>query len=617
MSENNRMIIHSNHELRWFKPSPLLICGADLYKDSDSDELYANIKLMNIQPESLKEIEIDIICYGIIRNETARLEGYTFRDMNLERNRCFGEDEFIPIDCSDAISIDVILKSAVTLDGEKWINESLTPFNTVIKQERISQRMGRYFSAFSDSWKKEGLPEEKLLYAPSINEDYWLCACGAFNWGVEKSCCECGAGLEWLFERLESVKKSGEKTESFSAGKSEFAAAPVSENTLVQPNKPKNKHETKPERNKPKKKRGLSKGQKRFTAFTLAILLLGVMAVCVYFLVIPLSSYYQAVSLINSGEYDKAIDELSNLNGFGESDKEILRAKYLKAESLMSKQDYLGAANIFGEIDYNDSSDKYMTAMYSYGVQLYSGGEYIDALKVFTDLGGYSDSSKQASKAETAAMDEGKKLYENKNYSEASELFTRIYEITQGLNALEQANTALLSQADYLYDTNKYVEALKLYESLSGFDHVDVTIKKLDSLKKLLSTSIYTGEESSVWENTTMQCSSCHAPTLTYQFILSDNGSFQLYRYCSVHDENQEDYEIIKGQYKIEDDVIYTLKHNGGATEWTELCKIENISSDSSVQGKNAKLVMTNPFDKSSSSLTLYGNILEEDPSLI
>ena len=121
------------------------------------------------------------------------------------------------------------------------------------------------------------------------------------------------------------------------------------------------------------------------------------------------------------------------------------------------------------------------------------------------------------------------------------QLFMQIYEITKNTDALEKANSATLSQANYLYDTNKYVEALKLYESLSGYDHVDVTLKKLDALKKILSTSIHIGGSSSVWENTTMQCITCHSPTLVYQFILKANGRFTFYRYCTMHN-TEDDY---------------------------------------------------------------------------
>ncbi len=63
--------------------------------------------------------------------------------------------------------------------------------------------MGRYFENLRNSWSKKGLPLDKLLYAPQIGSNYWLCVCGTFNWSVESSCCKCGAELEWLLENTD------------------------------------------------------------------------------------------------------------------------------------------------------------------------------------------------------------------------------------------------------------------------------------------------------------------------------------------------------------------------------------------------------------------------------
>lgn len=616
MNQTNYQIINSNNEIRWFNGSPLIICCANLYQDNDSDKLLANLRFMNIQPERLKSVTVDIICYNIIKTEISRVENYIFENLNLERNKSFGDTSFITIENTETMSIDVLLKSAVDSDGEEWINEDSQMFDIPIKQNSISSYMGRYFSKFRDLWLQEGLADDKLLYAPHIGNGYWLCVCGAFNWSVEDTCCKCSAKLNWLAENTDVSAMN--RDENFLKRKNEkldYATNEVIENI---PEQQEALYKDKKEHIKSKKEKNpkLIKKKKTITAFTVVLIILAAITFGVYYFLIPASNYYNATALISEGKYDQAIDELSKLNGYGDSEQEILRAKYLKAENLLNSGKYLEAANIFEQIDYRDSQVKYSESMYEYGKLLYSQEDYISSLKIFTSLSYYEDSSNQAKKAEKAAMDNASKILENEEYSEASELFLEIYQINKDADALEQANSASLSQANHLYETNKYVEALRIYESLSGYDHVDVILKKLDSLKNILSTSIHLGEKSSVWENTTMQCTMCHTASLTYQFFFSDNGTYEFYRYCSIHN-TEDNYEVIKGQYKIEDDIIYTLQHNGGSTEWTELAVIENISLDSSISSKNARLVMTNPFDKKHTSISLYGNIVGENSSPI
>ena len=67
----------------------------------------------------------------------------------------------------------------------------------------------------------------------------------------------------------------------------------------------------------------------------------------------------------------------------------------------------------------------------------------------------------------------------------------------------------------------------------------------------------------------------------------------------------------------IENDIIYSLTDDGNSAKWTKLANIENITSNSTVSNKNAKMVVTNPFEKKGSPLILYGNIVDEKSSPI
>lgn len=615
MDENKNQLLNSNNERRWFRGSPLSLCYTELYKSASTGALFAKVKFMNVQPEQIKAVSFDIICYGIIRNEIGRIENYTIGNLEVDRNECFADSEIINIENNDTMAVDVILKSATAQNGQTWTNDEHESFKLPLKQNNISSYMGRYFEELKTEWAENGLKVERLLYAPIIKEDYWLCACGTLNWGVEDKCCECGAKLEWLAEVTDvSIRISNEDTLKRQSIRSEKSSS-MSYDKLY---KHRQQESFEYERKNALKHKNKKK-VKIITGLTATLLIFVVLTLGVYFIITPASNYYTAVSLIHDGKYDEAVAELEKLDGYGDSEEQIKRAKYLKAEKLKTSSNFLEASNIFYALgDYNDSQQKYFETMYEYGEQQLSADNYITSLKVFRELGDYEGAAAKASESEKAALNAASKMFEERQYSNASEMFREIADITGNSEADDKAKLALRHEADKLYANGKYTDAIKIYQSLSGYDHIDVTLKKLNNLAKILSTSIHIGDDVSVWESVGLPCSYCHASdTLSYQFSFKANGLYEFNMYCSNHSGNTIN-KLLQGQYKIEDDKIYTLNHIGGNTKWVELATIENITSDNTEANKNAKMVVTNPFfTKSKSALTLYGNIADQNSSPI
>ncbi len=618
MDEEKDQLINSNNECRWFIGSPLSLCFTGLYKNSATGRLFAKVKFMNVQPEQIKAVSFDVICYGIIRNEIDRLEDFTIEDLEVNRNECFAESEIINIENNDTMAVDIFLKSVTAHDGQVWTNDENKEYKISLKQNNISSHMGRYFEQLKKEWTDKGYKAERLLYAPVIKDEYRLCACGTLNWGVEDTCCKCGADLEWLGEAADvSIRRNNEeifKKQTLKSEKSSPASVDNTDKLYQQRQKESQAYE--------RRNALMRRNSKRFkviAGLTAALLIVVALTLGVYYIIIPANNYYSAVSLIRDGKYDEAVEELEKLNGYSDSEEQIKRAKYLKAEKLENSANFVEASRIFADLgNYNDSQQKYKETMYRYGEQQFSAKDYISSLKIFKSLGNYEKSAAKASEAENAALDAASKMFVDKQYSDASELFREIADITDNPDAADKANLALQYEADKLYANGKYTDALKIYQSLSGYNHVDVTLNKLDNLVKILSTSIHIGDDVSVWESVGMPCPYCHSPdTLSYQFEFKTNGSYKFDMYCPNHSGTTVN-KVLKGQYKIENDKIYTLEHTGGNTKWTVLATIENISMDSTVDNKNAKLVVTNPFNiKSKKSLTLYGNIVNQNSSPI
>lgn len=88
------------------------------------------------------------------------------------------------------------------------------------------------------------------------------------------------------------------------------------------------------------------------------LLLTVILVVVAYFVILkPNQTYREAMELLNSEDYEEAIEIFSKLNGFRDSSEKILECKYSLAVRAYNSENYYDALERFQEIrDYSDSA---------------------------------------------------------------------------------------------------------------------------------------------------------------------------------------------------------------------------------------------------------------------
>lgn len=144
--------------------------------------------------------------------------------------------------------------------------------------------------------------------------------------------------------------------------------------------------------------------------------------------------YDNAISLYNSGEYEKALKIFKEISSYEDSStyiEKINKQKYENAISLYNSGNYEEALKIFQEIySYSDSSkyaqnciNEIKEQKYQSALSLLESGEYDDAIKKFQDISSYKDSKTQIMECKYR---KAIYLYESKNLLDSYKLFSSI-----------------------------------------------------------------------------------------------------------------------------------------------------------------------------------------------
>ena len=198
MAEERLKMIETQNDTMWFSGAPLLICAVRLALELDTGEVFASAKFQNLYPSALTGMEFDVICYDQFRNPIQRLTGLRFDDLHEERNSEFGYERRIEIPVIETRNVEYILKQAVFEDGTVWNNPGDVRYDTRLEQQSIYTAQGDLNKQFLDICTRSGINGLNLVLQPEFSEEYWLCACGGFNWHDEEKCSCCKVNREWL-----------------------------------------------------------------------------------------------------------------------------------------------------------------------------------------------------------------------------------------------------------------------------------------------------------------------------------------------------------------------------------------------------------------------------------
>jgi len=158
----------------------------------------------------------------------------------------------------------------------------------------------------------------------------------------------------------------------------------------------------------------MAKRQKRNKIVTIVICV--VVVLCLTFVVllncyiIPDNKYSDAIDLMNAGEYHKAIEVFSSINGYKDSNAQIQNCQnainiisYNKAIELMNSGNYSQAMEAFEALNgYKDSETHIQTCRnaineisYNKAIELMNSGNYSQAIEAFKKLNRYKDATER------------------------------------------------------------------------------------------------------------------------------------------------------------------------------------------------------------------------------
>ena len=205
MPEELTKLLEIKNDDMWFEGAPVLLRSMCLELDKQKGEMYTRVKFVNLKPAVIEEITFDVVCFDEYRKAIGKIEKVSFSGLEAERNDSFGYERKIPVPDIETRNMEYVLRSVSFSGGEKWENKEYRHFDRKIEQENIYSVQGDYNKQFMDICVRSGINGTDLVLQPIFEKDYWLCACGAFNWSEDKKCSQCKVNREWL-ERNTSLE---------------------------------------------------------------------------------------------------------------------------------------------------------------------------------------------------------------------------------------------------------------------------------------------------------------------------------------------------------------------------------------------------------------------------
>ena len=606
--EMKRVVEETNNHM-WFLGSPVAICSFKLELDMARNSMFAYSKMMNVQPENIKTVIFDVICYDSVRKVVDTLESAAYYDLDIPRNGVFGMANPIRIRNNATRSIEFIVVSVTTVSGETWENKERKKFDIIMEQKSLINVQGDLNKDFINNCTKAHIDHTRLIFEPIFTDNYWMCACGSLNWNDEMDCTGCGVNRDWLIQNTsrEKLRAQAEYRISESRKIRDEVEARIQTESLAQTEE----FERRKERYQKQQKSARNQNRKKKT-ITVAVIAAGVCAACVVLLLVgaPLIKYLIAVNDLNTRNYDSAISSFESMKGYLDSDELIKQAYYEKAAFDISSGKPEEAMELLSQVQgYKDADSKYIDAAYTVGVKKYEEKNYMGASEMFriamlssdqdiaTTAAGLNDEC-MASIYEDACKEMG-----SKNYDDARDSFIYLGEYK---DCPDKANYCTYMIAGNTYKKRNYAEAIEIYDSIRGYSDVDSILSDLENLIKLTSAAGSDGSPA-VWNGYGVQ-KDASGQDLDYVFEFYLDGKFNF----AVLDSTGAEKNKMDGSYKIEKDTIYKVVVQNGSETWQKMSTIKSIESAYDIEGKNTKMILTDPFD-GKTNITMYGNIISDD----
>ena len=599
MPEEKIKVLEEKNIHLWFDGSPVAVCTQRLALDIDKAELFASFKLMNLQPDNVKDIIFDVICYDTQRQVIDTLYDIAYTGFDVTRNIEFGYGRKVPVRNQQTRSVEFVLKSVINSNGHTWVNTDGRRFDIALEQESIFKTQGDLNTQFLEICTRSGIDGTTFSLQPVFHENFWLCGCGSFNWANEEICSGCGVGKKWLEKNTDLdvlQKQSGFAEQQREEIKQQYAEFEKYEKrNYVQTKEFEKRRSNYQKQLKKQKRKQHSKG----IVITILILILIAAVICgIIFFVVPSVKYRAAMLDFEMYRYEDAIEKFTALGDFSDSKDFLLKSTYGYAFSLCNGNDPEKAAELFESLgNYNDAPDKYLEARYKLGEKKYNEKEYIAAADIFHSLGDYSNSPQ----CEKQCFSRIYRDAQGNLVANTKESLQKAYEQLTYIGNYKKS-AELLDKCTYLlgnlyYNDFQYGSAIEKYLSIPEYEDVKKILGNIRTLSDLLTSA--TKDKYASWQSDPIQCTECKNNDAVYCLKLGANGDIVFYAECS--EKNKKLFEE-KGKFRLENNVIKLIN---AENESEELLKVTSLKSG---ETPALSVEIVSPYDKNVKSLQLHIN---------
>ena len=219
-------------------------------------------------------------------------------------------------------------------------------------------------------------------------------------------------------------------------------------------------------------------------------------------LVVPLIKYNQALTCMNSGNYDKAAAMFSELGNYSDSKDKIIETRYQKAKSFFDGGQYDEAKALYAGIGgYSDASKMVYECDYRKAGSLLNGGQFDAAKTIFSQIAQYSDS---AVKMQECDYRKATNLLNNAKYDEAKAIFTQIAQYADCAAQIQECDYRKASAILNDSAAADYTKAAELFESLKSYkDSADLfgqsVCKQMGVLLAVMPFTVDQSEKAKSW----------------------------------------------------------------------------------------------------------------------
>lgn len=603
--EINKILEEKNIHL-WFYGSPVTICSTQLILNTQTGKLFTVAKFINVQPEHIREITVDIVCYDSIHNPIDYIIDYKYPDMDVKRNEEFGLTYKIPVKNKETRNVEFILKSAATTANDIWYNTDAQKFTVRLEQKDIFSVLGDLNAQFRDLCAVNNIDSSQLIFQPVFEDSHWLCSCGCLNWNDEDKCSGCGISKQWLQDNVSEEKLK--EQEKLRKEQNEQAKRKSEEKIRLEKEQQKEEFKKRHEEyEKQLKQQKIRKRNKKiFIIVAVLIIVLG-LGFLAYKYGMPYISYFQAKQDLGNADYDSAISRFTKMGDFLDSKELLNQAIYNQAAVLYNNKEKTQAATLYKSIEnYSDANQKYYDTQYEIAGEYYNDKDYMSAADIYAQIVQYLDSEKRLKTAYENIYNDAVDKLNHRKIDEAYNEFVYLGDYSDSKTMIKECH---YKYANNYYENMEYQNALDEYAEIKDYKDVPDILKKLKNLSDIISAST-DPETPAVWSRSKIECPVCHKKdSAEYCFAFGADGKYSFEMTCNNHNQTITN----SGKYKIENNVIYSLEYPQGHATWTKTANIISIEPlKTAVEGKNTLLTLTNPFGNTP-KLQLYGNIISGD----